>query len=92
MAFSLRLDPDTEARIRRYAKATGRSKSAIVREAMSQYEGPGVETGRVDFGKSTLARLSQFAGVVSTGGQFSTNTHAKFKAVAGRKHRARRSR
>ena len=39
MAFSLRLDDKTEAAIRRLARETGRSRSAVVRDAMSQYIG-----------------------------------------------------
>jgi predicted transcriptional regulator len=37
MPFSLRLDPDTEARIRRLADDTGQSRSAAVREAVARY-------------------------------------------------------
>ena len=37
MPFSLRLDRDTEAIIRRLSAATGRSKSAVVREAVALY-------------------------------------------------------
>ncbi|MSO82486.1 MAG: CopG family transcriptional regulator [Acidobacteria bacterium] len=35
MPFSLRLDPDTEAKIRKLTAATGRSKSEVVREAVA---------------------------------------------------------
>jgi hypothetical protein len=37
MPFSLRLDPDTEAKIRRLAVSSGRSKSQVVREAVARY-------------------------------------------------------
>ncbi len=37
MPFSLRLDAGTEALLRRLAKAQGRSKSAVVREAVEHY-------------------------------------------------------
>ena len=90
MAFSFRLDPRTEAKIRRVAKATGRSKSAVVREALEQYST--AEVMQVNFGRSALDRLRPFAGIISTAGQFSTDTHAKFGAMLARKHRARRSR
>jgi hypothetical protein len=38
MPFSLRLDSSTEGKIRRIARTTGLSKSAVVREAVAQYE------------------------------------------------------
>ena len=91
MPFSLRLDPETEARIRRLAQATGRSKSAVVREAMAQYapdEPPAA--GGV---RSVLQRLGSVVGSVSTGGaHLSSDTHAKYKASLARRHRGRRSR
>ena len=37
MPFSLRLDPETESRIRRLSTLTGRSKSQVVREAVARY-------------------------------------------------------
>ena len=37
MPFSLRLDPETEAKIRKLTLATGRTKSQVVREAVAQY-------------------------------------------------------
>jgi predicted DNA-binding protein len=89
MAFSLRLDPETEARIRRHANATGRSKSAVVREAMELYLAGHIEEAK--FTRTALDRLKPYVGIVSTDGQFSTDTHAKVRAILERKHRARRS-
>lgn len=90
MPFSVRLDPETEAKIRRLARASGRSKSAVVREAMAQYA---VETERKGTGASALDRLKPFVGIVSTGGaQYSTDTHEKYRALLVRKHRGRRAR
>ena len=43
MPFSLRLDPDTEAKIRRLSAAMGRSKSEVVREAVARFA-PGCES------------------------------------------------
>ena len=37
MPFSLRLDPDTEARIRKLTATTGRSKADVVRDAVEHY-------------------------------------------------------
>lgn len=90
MAFSFRLDPETEAAIRRLAKATGRSRSAVVRDAMSDLVGRTPD--RFSVPSTALERLAPFVGIVSTGGQLSTDTHAKFKAALTRKHRGRRSR
>jgi predicted DNA-binding protein len=89
MAMSFRLDPETEAAIRRLVKQTGRSKSALVREAMAQYVagGSGVTTER-----SALDRLRGAVGVVSTDRQGSTDTHRKYRTALQHKHRGRRSR
>lgn len=91
MPFSLRLDPETEARIRRLAQATGRSKSAVVREAMAQYapDQPAATEGPA----SLLERLGSVVGSVSTGGaDLSSDTHVKYRASLARRHRGRRSR
>jgi predicted DNA-binding protein len=90
MAISFRLGADTEARLRRVAKASGRSKSDIVREAVER--SVEAHVAEVRFATSTLDRLKAFAGVVSTGAAPSTDTHGKFKAALEQKHRGRRSR
>jgi len=88
--MSFRLDPQTEAHIRRLAKATGRSKSAVVRDAMAQYMT--AEISEAKFHHSTLERLSGFAGVIATERQLSTDTHSKFRDALMQKHRGRGSR
>ena len=91
MPFSLRLDPDTEARIRRLSAKTGQSRSAVVREAVVHYS-TGQESGAAA-GESAFDRLKPFAGIVATGGaNFSTDTHARYRALLRRKHRAKRPR
>jgi predicted DNA-binding protein len=91
MPFSLRLDPDTEARIRRLTAETGRSRSAVVREAIAKYS-TGRESGTAA-NESAFDRLKPFAGIVATGGaNFSTDTHARYRALLRRKHRAKRPR
>jgi predicted DNA-binding protein len=90
MPFSLRLDPDTEARIRRIALATGRSKSAVVRDAMARYADADLKEAA--YAQSTLVRLGSFIGVVSTGDQHATDTHMKYRAALKRKHRGRTAR
>jgi len=89
MPFSFRLDPETEARIRRLAKATGRSRSAVVRDAVSQYDSAEIHRVKVD--QTALDHLRAFVGVVSTDKQLSVDTHAKYRAALRRKSRGRHS-
>jgi predicted DNA-binding protein len=91
MPFSLRLDPDTEAKIRRLSATTGRSKADVVREAVARYA-PDADAESAH-GTSAFDRLKPFIGVVSTGGaNYSRQTHAKYRALLRRKQRARRPR
>jgi predicted DNA-binding protein len=91
MPFSLRLDPETEAKIRRLTVATGRSKSEVVREALAQYA-PDADSAKAS-GESAFDRLKPFIGVVATGGaHLSRETHTKYRALLRRKYRARRPR
>ena len=90
MPFSLRLDPETESRIRRLSTLTGRSKAQVVREAVARYE-PDEESPSSD--ESTYARLKPYVGVVRTGGRnYSSDTHRKYRARLRKTHDARRSR
>ncbi len=91
MPFSLRLDPATEAKIRRLAATQGRSRSDVVREAMAEY---GAKHDAVSASsESALDQLRPFVGIVRTGGaDLSTDTHAKYRALVQKKHRARRPR
>jgi len=89
MPFSFRLDPETEALIRRLARARGRSKSAIVREAVEHYGSR--HTAADGTARTALDIVRPFAGIVSTGGHYSSDTHAKYRAVLKRKVSARRS-
>jgi len=91
MPFSLRLDPETEAIIRRLSVGTARSKSQVVRDAVAHYA---AERHLPDAGEqSTFARLKAFIGTISTGGaNYSKNTHRKYRDLIRQKHRARRPR
>jgi predicted DNA-binding protein len=91
MPFSFRLDPETEAKIRRLTAATGRSKSEVVREAVAHYA-PGGQSDS-SFAQSAFDRLKPFIGIVRTGGaHLSKDTHAKYRALLQQKRRARRAR
>ena len=90
MPFSLRLDRETEAKIRRLAGASGQSKSAVVREAIAHYESEGSAAKRST--PSAFESLKPYIGQVRTEGrQLSRDTHAKYRAAVQRKHRDRRS-
>jgi predicted DNA-binding protein len=91
MAFSLRLDPETEKMIRAYADATGRTKGAVVREALQLFIAAEVQQAK--FARTTLDRLRPYVGSITSGGaQLSTDTHEKYRETLIRKFRARRSR
>ena len=91
MPFSLRLDPETEAKIRRLSATTARSKSQVVREAIAQYEAYGHPSTGAQ--ASAFDRLKPFIGTISTGGaNYSKDTHRKYRDVIKQKHRARRAR
>jgi hypothetical protein len=91
MPFSVRLDSETEAKIRRLTVATGRSKSAVVRDAVAQYA-PDPDAPAAP-GASAFDRLMPFIGIIKTGGaNYSRHTHAKYRALLRRKHGVRRSR
>jgi predicted DNA-binding protein len=91
MPFSIRLDPDTEARIRQLAAATGRSKATVLREAVTRYA---ADWEREEAAPATaLDRLRPYIGVVDSGGaQYSRNTHEKYRDALVQERRAQRPR
>lgn len=90
MPFSFRLDPETEARIRRLASKTGQSRSSVVREAVARYA---VEEESAPKEQTAYDRLKPYIGKISTGGRnYSQNTHAKYRALLKQKFGARRPR
>ena len=88
MPFSLRLDPDTEAKIRKLTAATGRLKSEVVREAVAQYAPDRRAVLPKRLGESAFDRLKPFIGAIGTGGAKITRdrTHAKYRKLLQRKH------
>jgi hypothetical protein len=91
MPFSLRLDPETEARLRKLVSSTGLSKANVVREAVAHYAVAADAAAPAD--TSAFDRLKPFIGVVSTGGaDYSSDTHAKYRERLRQKHRGTRPR
>jgi predicted DNA-binding protein len=92
MPFSLRLDPDTEARIRRLTSETGKSRAAIVREAVAQYAA--AQDPQPAPAASAYDRVKPFVGIVrSDRPATSESTHDSYRASLRRKYgRAQRSR
>lgn len=90
MPFSLRLDPDTEARIRQLSAETGQSRSAVVREAVAEF------AARRDTdtpAPTAYDRLKPYIGRIRSGGaNFSVDTHKKYLESLQQKYRAKRSR
>lgn len=88
MPFSLRLDRDTEDKIRRLGATLGRSKSAVIRDAVAKY----AAVHDVPSDQCAFDRLKPFIGIVSTGGaNLSKRTHEAYRAILKQKHRARRA-
>ena len=85
MPMSVRLDPETEALLRRMAKAAGRSRSWVVREAVTAYAAAGLRrrkpadalapfigagaTGRTDLSDDTGQRYLDLVRARSGGGR-----------------------
>jgi predicted DNA-binding protein len=87
MPFSIRLDPDTEARLRRLMAATGRSKAMVLREAVTRYA---ADWEQKDAAPSTaLDRLRAYVGTVdSAGANYSDETHKKYRDALLEERRA----
>lgn len=89
MPFSLRLDSETEARIRRLAAKAGRSRSDVVREAVARFAADDPPAPAA----SAWDRVRPYAGVIRSGGPGgSSGTHARYRALVRDKHRERRAR
>lgn len=89
MPFSLRLDADTAERITRLAHGSGKSRAAVVREAVTRY------AAEADEAVSVYEKLKPFIGVARSGrSDLSQHTGKAFARLLHerRAHRARRSR
>ena len=89
MPFSVRLDAETESMIERLARASGKSRSSVVREAVVRY------ASTVDAEKTGYQRLKPLIGAIRSGrSDQSQQTGRRFTALLKhqRTGRARRSR
>lgn len=89
MPFSVRLDRQTETAIERLARSSGKSRSAVVREAVAQY------ASAAETRTSAYDKLQPFIGVIRSGrSDLSQRTGRRFSNLlkTQRAARARRSR
>ena len=91
MAFSMRLDPETERALTRLARRRRQTKSAVVREAIAAFErGDNASTSAP---RTPFDALSPFIGVVKSGDSHrSENTGEAFYRLLKEKARGRRPR
>lgn len=59
MPVSVRLDPETEKRLRRLVRVTGRTKSSVIREAIERLD----QNLEENTGPTTYERLREFIGM-----------------------------
>jgi hypothetical protein len=77
MPFSVRLDPETERLIAALARATGTTRSHVVREAVSAYG-----SKRAPKGECAYDRFKEFIGRFDSGGQeLATDSGPKVRAL-----------
>jgi hypothetical protein len=87
--ISIRLDAETEERLRRLAHQTGGTLSSVVREAVAEY---GAAAERKSADVRPYACLQHLIGVVSRQTNRSERTGEKFRSVLKSRDRARRPR
>lgn len=91
MPLSVRLDAKTEAAVKRLARRHGRTRSAVVREAIATFEHQHGDHRLSD--AAPWARMAHLIGVAdSGGGRLSEKTGERFATLVRAKARARRSR
>lgn len=89
MPLSVRLDPETRSALERVARASGQSRSSIIREALARYLAT-LEAESED--ASAHERLSEFIGCVDSGGsRRSRATGRGFRRLLEERARARRA-
>ena len=91
MPLSVRLDPKTESVVKRPARRHKQTQSAVVREAITAYARD--ETAHPPEPSTPWEALRHPVGVAdSEDGRLSQDTGERFRALAQKKARARRSR
>jgi hypothetical protein len=88
--ISIRLDVETERRLRRLAHETGGTLSFVVREAVAEYGA--AHDVRAAAGARPYDRLQHLIGVVDRHAGRSERTGDRFRAVVRARARARRAR
>ncbi|MEX2283573.1 MAG: ribbon-helix-helix domain-containing protein [Gemmatimonadota bacterium] len=82
MPTSVRLDKQTEQRLERLARLTGRTKSGLIRDAIMSLD----ESFQSNSGQSAYERLSRYVGVVRLGpGDRARRAEELLRAGFGRK-------
>lgn len=90
LPISVRLDADTEQRLRRLAHETGGTVSSIVREAVAEYGA--ARDRQTKAGSRPYDRLKHLIGVVGRATNRSERTGERFRSVLKANIRARRAR
>jgi hypothetical protein len=88
--ISVRLEAETEQRLRRLAHETGGTVSSIVREAVAEYGA--AHDRQTTAGSRPYDRLQHLIGVVGRKTSRSERTGEKFRSVLKANARARRAR
>ena len=88
--ISIRLDAETEQRLRRLAHETGGTLSSVVREAVAEYGT--ARDRRHEAGARPFDRLQHLIGIVDRHTDRSEQTGDRFRAVVKARARVRRAR
>jgi len=85
MPTSVRLDPDTEALLKRLARRSGRSKSEVLREALHRMA---AEPAAANENGGPYSLIPDLIGVVSNGPAGLAREHKKaYRDALAKKHR-----
>jgi len=85
MPTSVRLDPETEALLKRLARRSGRSKSAVLREAVRRMAEAPSEAAE---GETVYSMISDLVGVASGGPKTLAREHRKtYRNALAQKHK-----
>lgn len=83
MPTSVRLDPETEALLRRLARSSGRTKSEVIREALHRMAGANAEAAEPE---SVYHAIEDLVGIADNGPEDLAEQHKKrFREKLGRR-------